>query len=262
MPNMEILKNFKEIPDYDGKYWINENGEVLSFQCDASGRFNGESHFLKPLQRKYGSLVVSLCMNGKVRQYKANRLVADLFDRNKKFDNLPNEKWKQTEFPNVEVSNKGRLRTKGQFYDAQSMAKIKYKIINVSTNGRYLMIHQGNNREFVHRLVAKAFCPNPNNYNVVNHKDENIFNNNADNLEWCTQKYNANYGTVRQKIAWKRCKPVIGINGTKVSILKNADNGIRNNMHGWSKSSRGLKWSYLKFNFDSLKEVKLDQVSR
>jgi hypothetical protein len=42
--------------------------------------------------------------------------------------------------------------------------------------------------------VAQSFIDNPNNYPVINHKDENKHNNNVDNLEWCTQKYNANYG--------------------------------------------------------------------
>lgn len=42
----------------------------------------------------------------------------------------------------------------------------------------------------VHRLVAKAFIKNPNNYAVVNHKDKNRQNNNVENLEWCTTAYN------------------------------------------------------------------------
>ena len=48
---------------------------------------------------------------------------------------------------------------------------------------------------YIHRLVAEAFIPNPSNLPVVNHKDENPKNNAVDNLEWCTTKYNLNYGT-------------------------------------------------------------------
>ena len=47
---------------------------------------------------------------------------------------------------------------------------------------------------FVHRLVAAAFIANENNLPQVNHKDENPANNCMDNLEWCTAKYNMNYG--------------------------------------------------------------------
>lgn len=45
----------------------------------------------------------------------------------------------------------------------------------------------------VHRLVAEAFIPNPDNLPCINHKDENPANNEVSNLEWCTNKYNVQY---------------------------------------------------------------------
>ena len=57
----------------------------------------------------------------------------------------------------------------------------------------------GSKQFAVHRLVACAFIENPNHYPVVNHKDENHSNNHVSNLEWCTHKYNMNYGTCIQR---------------------------------------------------------------
>lgn len=53
----------------------------------------------------------------------------------------------------------------------------------------------------VHVLVAKAFIDNPNNYPIINHKDECKTNNRVDNLEWCTHKYNTNYGSAILKMS-------------------------------------------------------------
>ena len=68
--------------------------------------------------------------------------------------------------------------------------------INIVGYSRVYLCKDGKRyRDFIHRLVAKAFIPNPHNRPVVNHKDENPANNNVDNLEWCTIRYNNNYGT-------------------------------------------------------------------
>ena len=61
----------------------------------------------------------------------------------------------------------------------------------------------------VHRLVATCFIPNPKNLPYVNHKDEDKTNNQADNLEWCTQKYNIHYGTGLERRIATQYKPVI-----------------------------------------------------
>lgn len=53
----------------------------------------------------------------------------------------------------------------------------------------------------IHRLVAVAFIPNPDNLPEVNHKDEDKTNNHVENLEWCSREYNASYGTVKERIS-------------------------------------------------------------
>lgn len=53
----------------------------------------------------------------------------------------------------------------------------------------------------VHRLVAIAFIPNPNNLPQVNHKDCNPRNNHVENLEWCDAQYNLRYGDRGKKVS-------------------------------------------------------------
>lgn len=61
----------------------------------------------------------------------------------------------------------------------------------------------------VHRLVAEAFIPNPMNFPIINHKDENKLNNNYNNLEWCTVKHNTRYNNMHIRRMAYRKKPIV-----------------------------------------------------
>ena len=69
---------------------------------------------------------------------------------------------------------------------------------------------EGEEKFRVHRLVATAFIPNPDNLLVVNHRDENPSNNCVDNLEWCDAKYNVNYGTRNERAGKKISEKIKG----------------------------------------------------
>ena len=56
----------------------------------------------------------------------------------------------------------------------------------------------------IHRLVAIAFIPNPNNYRYVNHKDKNTKNNKVSNLEWCTNSYNLIYSKGKKVVQYSK----------------------------------------------------------
>lgn len=63
----------------------------------------------------------------------------------------------------------------------------------------YPMVGLPHSPVYVHRLVAEAYIPNPNGYTDVNHKDECKQHCWVNNLEWCTRKYNINYGTANKR---------------------------------------------------------------
>lgn len=123
----------------------------------------------------------------------------------------------------VEGYEKYTVDKNGRIY---SLISNKYLKPNSNKQG-YLSVElfndKGSKRLLIHRLVAKAFIPNPLNLPQINHKDENPKNNSVDNLEWCTAKYNMNYGigAIKRHKNIDYSKPCFKINailnGKKVS---------------------------------------------
>ena len=115
-----------------------------------------------------------------------------------------------------QVSNLGNIKSlprqfmrsngKLQTFESKILKPLVHKNGYCKVELAYKGLHK---RYYVHRLVAEAFIPNSDNLPEINHKDENPSNNCVNNLEWCTHKYNSNYGTRPKRIGGKHSKKVI-----------------------------------------------------
>lgn len=101
---------------------------------------------------------------------------------------------------------------------------IRKKFIKCAINKKGYMVLRMPNVNFsqsVHRVVAKAFIPNPENKPEVNHKDGNKLNNNVSNLEWCTTKENIQHAIkLGLRTAKSNCKGNDMFDVIQVKIIK------------------------------------------
>lgn len=156
-----------------------------------------------------------------------------------------------------QVSNLGNVKSldrvisTGRYHGRVMKLTIKrkgYKSVNLTKDGKGTV-------KPVHRLVAIAFIPNPENKPFVNHLDETPGNNNVDNLEWVTAKENKNYGTGVERQAKSISKPIKVIyQDNTFEIWESGDvlakefginrGGISSVLTGHRKSHHGMKFEY------------------
>lgn len=102
---------------------------------------------------------------------------------------------KPTDYDGYYATSDGRIwSAKSNIFLSPSCDSHGYCRVNLWVNGEQFW-------QLVHRLVAKAFIDNPNNFKEVNHKDENPSNNAVDNLEWVDRQMNCDWGTRNQRIS-------------------------------------------------------------
>lgn len=167
-----------------------------------------------------------------------------------------------------QVSNMGRIKSLGNDKTR------KEKILSLKPNNKgYIRVYlckNGKRKHFsVHRLVAEAFLPNPDNLPVVNHKIDDFehrSDNRVENLEWCTVEYNNNYGTHNKKLSkslkgkkhkkHKLKKQILCVEtgeifDTSQDVIDIMFNGkgnssiIRKNSRGKTKSAYGYHFVYI-----------------
>ena len=76
----------------------------------------------------------------------------------------------------------------------------------ISNTSGYASVRLPDKNYLVHRLVATAFIPNPENKPQVNHKDGNKRNNSAENLEWATAEENMHHASISGLLGHSKIK--------------------------------------------------------
>ena len=167
------------------------------------------------------------------------------------------EVWKDIEgyIGIYQVSNLGRVRSLGN--NKRKKDKIRKQIKTCKGYLRVGLHKDGATTwEYVHRLVAQAFIPNTGNLPQVNHKDENKENNCVDNLEWCTNEYNCNYGSKNEKVSKKVICVETGVvyNSTREAerFLGVCHGSISDCCSGKRKTAGGFHWMYTGGDLDVL----------
>lgn len=145
-----------------------------------------------------------------------------------------------------QVSNLGRVWSiLSQRYLTQNDNGGYLRVCMIAKNGK-------EKKEYVHRLVALAFIPNPTGLPQVNHKNEQKHDNRVENLEWCSSRYNINYGTRTtrtEKVVIQMSTSGVVIKSYKSAVQAQEETGVNRNhicevCKGKRATAGGFIWSY------------------
>lgn len=167
------------------------------------------------------------------------------------------EEWKAIEgYEGIyEISNYGRVKSligwNGKQYISRERILAPYteRVNKNYKRSKVKLLKEGEAKDFkVHRLVAKAFIPNHNNYKMINHIDGNPLNNNANNLEWCTQKENIRHA-IDNELTIRRINTID--RETMVDLLNN--NFTYDDIANMLGIAKGTVFNYIKkFNIKKI----------
>lgn len=200
----DIIKDILEAPGYR-----------ITNKCVIVSYLGNKPYCIHPYKSKYGSDVVDLRTNGKYKSFHIKTLYNKYFPRD-----IPNGFEEIKGFGGLYyINRKGDILSESCNSGSNKGRRILKQSVNV--NG-YSIVNLCNKTYLVHRLVAETFIPNIDKLPQINHKNEIKTDNRVDNLEWCDEKYNVNYGTRTSRCSEKHKKPIKVIN-IKTGVEKLCD---------------------------------------
>lgn len=238
---------------YSGRQELSKDIDLKNFDIIKLGGYN-ES--LGPLNYPTTNQRFYKIINGKMYDY------TYLFWKNSEV-----EVWRDIiGFDGYQVSNLGNVRSLN-YNGTKAIKKLKSTLSGSRKGYKSVSMQVGDKvtRRNIHRLVAQAFIPNPNNLPEINHIDEDGTNNRVSNLEWCDRVYNLNYGNRTKKFSESKSIPILQLNldGTLVKEWDSQTKAVKelhldlgslsHCLHGYriKKGSKfpvysyaGYKWKY------------------